>query len=65
MKLFWLLGCIWGALHYVDKLLVTDAAQSAAWWGYALDAMTLLAFAIAAVQAVRSRSPWFSLLGEP
>ena len=65
MKLFWLLGCLWGALHYVDKLLVGRAEYGFAWWAYVLDAMTLLAFSIAAVQAVRARSPWFALLGEP
>jgi hypothetical protein len=65
MKLFWLLGCGWGAMHYVEKLLVGRAEYGFAWWAYALDAFTLLAFVIAGIQAIRSRSPWLSLLGEP
>ena len=63
MKVFWILGCIWGGLHYVELAIEgrTNWGELS-WLAVTLDWLTVGCFVAALIGAVRAKAPWWSLM---
>lgn len=59
MKLWWIMGCIHGCLHFVGNALDGKPEWGEwAWLSVTLDLATALMFALAIWAAFRTRAPW-------